>query len=55
MSDLKPDYRVENSINPVSRRLADVSKAQNLLNFTPTISLEDGLKELSDWYFNLKK
>ncbi len=54
-SDLKPEYREENSINPVSRRLADVSKAQNLLNFTPTISLEDGLKELSDWYFNLKK
>ncbi len=54
-SDLKPEYREENSINPVSRRLADISKAQNLLNFTPTISLEDGLKELSDWYFNLKK
>jgi UDP-glucose 4-epimerase len=54
-SDLKPEYREENSINPVSRRLADVSKAKKLLNFTPTISLEDGLKELSDWYFNLKK
>ena len=54
-SDLNPEYREENSINPVSRRLADVSKAKNLLNFTPTISLEDGLKELSDWYFNLKK
>jgi UDP-glucose 4-epimerase len=54
-SDLKPEYREENSINPVSRRLADISKAQNLLNFTPSISLEDGLKELSDWYFNLKK
>jgi UDP-glucose 4-epimerase len=55
MSDLKPEYREENTINPVSRRLADVSKAQNLLYFTPSISLEDGLKELSDWYFNLKK
>ena len=54
-SNLKPEYREENSVNPVSRRLADVSKAQKLLNFTPTISLEDGLKELSDWYFNLKK
>jgi UDP-glucose 4-epimerase len=54
-SSLKPEFREENTINPVSRRLADVSKAKNLLNFTPTISLEDGLKELSDWYFNLKK
>jgi UDP-glucose 4-epimerase len=55
LSSLKPEFREENTINPVSRRLADVSKAKNLLNFTPTISLEDGLKELSDWYFNLKK
>jgi UDP-glucose 4-epimerase len=54
-SSLKPEFREENTINPVSRRLADVSKAKNLLNFTPTISLEVGLKELSDWYFNLKK
>jgi UDP-glucose 4-epimerase len=54
-SSLNPEFREENTINPVSRRLADVSKAKNLLNFTPTISLEDGLTELSDWYFNLKK
>ncbi|MCB9252295.1 MAG: NAD-dependent epimerase/dehydratase family protein [Flavobacteriales bacterium] len=51
-SDLKPEYREENSINPVSRRLADISKAKKLLNFTPSISLEEGLKELSAWYFD---
>ena len=27
-STLKPEFREENSINPVSRRLADISKAQ---------------------------
>ncbi len=50
-SILTPEFKEENSINPVSRRLADVNKAKELLNFTPTISLEQGMKELSDWYF----
>jgi UDP-glucose 4-epimerase len=50
-STLKPEFREENSINPVSRRLADISKAKELLQFTPTISLEQGMKELSEWYF----
>ncbi len=51
-SDLKPEHREENSINPVSRRLAGIDKARQLLGFTPTIGLEEGLKELSDWYFS---
>lgn len=50
-SHLTPEYRAENSINPVSRRLADISKAKDLLRFTPSISLEQGMKELSEWYF----
>ena len=28
---------------------ADTTKAQNLLNFKPTISLENGLAELAEW------
>ena len=51
-SKLQPEFREENSINPVSRRLAGISKAKKLLNFTPTVSLDEGLKELSEWYFN---
>jgi len=50
-SSLKPEYREENSVNPVSRRLADISKAKKLLNFTPSTNLAAGLKELSEWYF----
>lgn len=50
-STLEPEYREESSVNPVSRRLADISKAQQLLDFTPTVSLEQGMKELSEWYF----
>lgn len=54
-SELQPEYREENSVNPVSRRLADISKAKQLLHFTPTVSLEQGLKELSEWYFELQE
>jgi UDP-glucose 4-epimerase len=50
-SSLTPEFREENSINPVSRRLADVSKAKKLLGFTPSVSLEQGMKELTEWYF----
>src|SRR5450432_655225 len=50
-SNLTPEFREENSINPVSRRLADIGKAKELLKFTPTITLEQGMKELSEWYF----
>jgi UDP-glucose 4-epimerase len=50
-STLKPEHRDENSVNPVSRRLANIDKAHKLLGFTPVTSLESGLKELSEWYF----
>jgi UDP-glucose 4-epimerase len=51
-STLQPEFREENSINPVSRRLADISKAEKLLGFVPTVSLEQGMKELTEWYFD---
>jgi UDP-glucose 4-epimerase len=50
-STLEPEFREENSINPVSRRLADVSKAEKLLDFKPSVSLEQGMRELTEWYF----
>ncbi|MFY7862125.1 MAG: NAD-dependent epimerase/dehydratase family protein [Chitinophagales bacterium] len=52
---LTPIYKESNSINPVSRRLADISKAQKLLGYEPTISLEQGLTDLSKWYFDNQK
>ena len=50
-SSLLPEFREANTVNPVSRRLADNSKAKKLLQFEPSISLEEGLHELSSWYF----
>ena len=49
---LEPEFHPANSVNPVSRRLADISKARALLNFQPSITLEEGLELLSKWYFD---
>lgn len=54
-SMLEPVYKEANSINPVSRRLADISKAQKMLGYEPSLSLEQGLTELSQWYFEKQK
>lgn len=54
-SGMKPEHREENTVNPVSRRLADIQKAEKLIGFTPRVSLESGLAELSAWYFEKQK
>ena len=50
-SKLLPVFTDENVVNPVKRRLADIKKAKKILGFKPKISLEKGLKKLSQWYF----
>jgi UDP-glucose 4-epimerase len=54
-STLQPEYRPDNTVNPVSRRLADVSKAKKMLGFEARTSLEEGLGKLSEWYFGKQK
>ena len=53
-SILIPEYREENTVNPVGRRLADNRKAKSLLHFEASVSLFEGLYELSQWYFTKK-
>lgn len=54
-SGLSPEFVEDNIINPVSRRLADNLKIKRLLNFEPSIDLEEGLYKLSKWYYQNKK
>jgi len=54
-SNLTTEYGEENTINPVSRRLADNRKIQQLLNVKPSIDLEKGLSDLSQWYYKIKQ
>ena len=49
-SNLRPEYGPERSVNPVSRRLAAVSKAERLLGFRATVGLEEGLSRLDQWW-----
>ena len=49
-SSLQPEYGPERKVNPVSRRLADVSKAQRLLGFRAEVGLEEGLDRLVTWW-----
>jgi UDP-glucose 4-epimerase len=50
-SNMTPEYGPERAVNPVSRRLADVSKAQRLLGFKAQVDLEEGLARLVDWWY----
>lgn len=49
-SDLQPEYGPERKVNPVSRRLADTSKAESLLGFRSRVDLEEGLQRLVAWW-----
>jgi UDP-glucose 4-epimerase len=46
---VEPEFLPERKVNPVPRRLADVSKAQKLLGFTARVGLEEGLRRLVGW------
>lgn len=47
---LEPEFAAARSVNPVPRRLADVSKAGDLLGFRAQVGLEDGLRDLVAWW-----
>jgi UDP-glucose 4-epimerase len=44
-----PEYRAPRSVGNVQRRRAAMEKAEKLLAFRPTVSLEQGLRELISW------
>jgi UDP-glucose 4-epimerase len=49
-SSLEPQYAPARKVNAVPRRLADVSKARDLLGFEAQMSLEEGLRNLVGWW-----
>ena len=49
-SNLVPEYGPERKVNPVSRRLADTSKAERMLGFRAGVDLDEGLHRLVDWW-----
>jgi UDP-glucose 4-epimerase len=47
--DLEPEFHPPRNVNPVPRRLADTTHAQQDLGFTAKVGLDDGLRELAAW------
>jgi UDP-glucose 4-epimerase len=54
-TDLGLEFGPVRKVNPVSRRLADTSKAKRLIGFESTIDLEEGLKRLVAWWRSEKE
>jgi UDP-glucose 4-epimerase len=48
--EIDPEFAPERSVNPVPRRLASTAKAERLLGFRASIPLDEGLRELVDWW-----
>lgn len=49
-SDLSIEYGPERKVNAVPRRLADVSKARQMLHFEASVGLDEGLRRLVEWW-----
>ncbi|MDW9569091.1 NAD-dependent epimerase/dehydratase family protein [Sinorhizobium meliloti] len=49
-SSIEPQYEPARKVNAVTRRLADMRKAERLLGFKTEVSLEEGLRELIGWW-----
>lgn len=49
-SSLEPQHHPARTVNGVTRRLADTSKAERLLGFKAEIPIEEGLRDLVAWW-----
>lgn len=49
-SDLDIEYGPERRVNKVSRRLADISRAEERIGWVPEVDLEEGLTRLVAWW-----
>jgi UDP-glucose 4-epimerase len=46
---VEPEYMPERAVNPVPRRLADVTKAERMIGFRAVVGLDEGLRRLVEW------
>ena len=49
-ADLPVEHGPERGVNKVPRRLADVTKARDLLGFEAEVDLDEGLRRLVAWW-----
>jgi len=48
--DMMPVFQEARAVNPVPRRLADISEARRLIGFEASIPLEEGIAGLVEWW-----
>jgi UDP-glucose 4-epimerase len=53
-SDLSVEHGPERAVNGVARRLASIEMAKTELGFESTVGLEDGLRQLVEWWRPLR-
>ena len=53
-SSLEIEHGPERAVNGVTRRLASISAARDDLGWSPTIGLEEGLRQLVEWWTPLR-
>jgi UDP-glucose 4-epimerase len=53
-ADLEPEFGPARSVNAVTRRLADVSKAQERLGWKAETGLDEGLRRLVTWWRSVR-
>lgn len=49
-SSLEPQFGPARKVNAVPRRLASTAKAEKLLGFTSQVTMEEGLRDLVEWW-----
>ncbi|MGB3834558.1 MAG: NAD-dependent epimerase/dehydratase family protein [Mesorhizobium sp.] len=49
-ASVRTEHVEARKVNPVARRLADISKARDILGFEAEIALEEGLRDLVGWW-----
>jgi nucleoside-diphosphate-sugar epimerase len=53
--DARLEYAAERSVNPVPRRLADTTRARDILGFEAEVTLAEGLRDLVDWWLTVRE
>jgi UDP-N-acetylglucosamine 4-epimerase len=48
-TNIQPTYKTERP-GDIRNSLADITKAKTILNYQPTIKVEDGIKQTLDWF-----
>jgi UDP-glucose 4-epimerase len=48
--ELTPMHQAERAVNPVPKRLADISLAAELIGYAPSVPLDEGLRGLIAWW-----